>query len=717
MTRSSALRRLFPGERLIWQVAGGVFAVLGIVLLVALAQPRELFTGSNSIAGRDQVAPATSTQAACVRDVRIPAQTGRIRLIIDAATATLPAIDITARLAGGGTLHGRAPGGAKNVTRRVDVPLDRATAAGGSATATRFCVRPVRGSIFVWGRGQLDNSSKPIEVGKQRLNARVALWFLPRAHERKPILAQLGAMFERASMFRPGFVGPWTFWLLLFGVMPALMYAGIRLLATAGPSMRRLPLRVFVLAFALAASWALVTPAFESPDESEHMAAVQYFGETGKAVQASQTATAPWSTEEAWAIDQTYELSTIERADAKAPWDPFYEQRWAKTAAKSLPRDDGGGFHPATSVHTPAYYALLTPAYLAARSGSTFTQLLAMRLTSALMGALTAMLAMLIVAELLPGRRQLAVAAGLLVAFLPQFGFISGAVNNDNGVNLGAALCIYLVLRVLRRGLTVGVAIGLGAALVATPLLKGTGYELYPPAALALVALVARRHGRRDLVALAVLALSFAVCFEAWDLAKGAFDRTAFATPGGTTPGSFAATDNLRSYAVWLWQVLVPIRLPFMRDFTLVHWPFFNIYVQRGFGGFGWYAIFFPNWVYVVIVGVMAAVLGGATRLLWSERASYVRSHLPEILFLASIPIVVLCAVEAAYFTLAIPVDGTAEQGRYAFPAITALAAIVIAGCLGLGRKRAVPVATALVAGLAVMTLAGQWLTLATFYT
>ena len=43
----------------------------------------------------------------------------------------------------------------------------------------------------------------------------------------------------------------------------------------------------------------------------------------------------------------------------------------------------------------------------------------------------------------------------------------------------------------------------------------------------------------------------------------------------------------------------VPFKLPFMRDFTVVHWPFFNIYVERGFAGFGWYAIFFPNWVYV----------------------------------------------------------------------------------------------------------------------
>jgi hypothetical protein len=62
-------------------------------------------------------------------------------------------------------------------------------------------------------------------------------------------------------------------------------------------------------------------------------------------------------------------------------------------------------------------------------------------------------------------------------------------------------------------------------------------------------------------------------------------------------------------------------------------------------------------------------------------------------------------------------VDGTSEQGRYAFPAIAAVAAIVIAGCLGLGgRRRAGALAAALVGGLAVMTVAGQFLTLSTFY-
>ena len=84
---------------------------------------------------------------------------------------------------------------------------------------------------------------------------------------------------------------------------------------------------------------------------------------------------------------------------------------------------------------------------------------------------------------------------------------------------------------------------------------------------------------------------------------RESFDRTQFTTPGGSTPGvGFGARDHPQAYLVWLWQVLVPVKLWFMQDFTVVKWPFYNIYVERGFGSYGWYAIQFPAWVYITVV-------------------------------------------------------------------------------------------------------------------
>lgn len=719
--------RLFPGDRRVWLTSAGVVAVLGAVLLVALLTPREYFLGSNSVAARDYVAPALAGQPLCVDRIRVPNGTGRVRFGIDTQANPRPALTGSLKLDDGTLINTSAPASTVTGFHRVDMQLSEPVPARGGKDY-RFadiCLHPATGQVFVWGRTQLGMSDKPIRVGKkQSFPSRIALWFLPAAHQKRTILRQLPVIFERASLFRPGPVGPWTFWVLMFLVMPLLGYAGLRTIANADAAPRGripLPLKVAAIAFCLAATWALITPTFESPDESEHFAAVQYFAETGKAVDAVQGKRGPWSTQEAVAIDATRELTTIERPEAKMPWLTSYQGAYYarnRNRGVPLPRDDGGGFHPATSSWTPVFYALNAPAYLLVQGKSVFVQLVAMRLTSALLGALTAMLGMLVVLELLPGRRALAAAAGLLIAFLPQFGFISGAVNNDNGVNLGAALIVYLLIRALRRGWTVPVAGTLGLALVVTPLFKGTGYELYPPAIIALVAIALRRHGRRDLAMLALAALSFVVFFEAWNHLRTTFDRPTFATPGGGTPGaSLGARQHIKAYLVWLWQVMVPFKLWFMQDFTIVHWPFFNIYVMRGFAGFGWYAIFFPKWIYGIVVLVMGLMLAGGITLLWRERAGALRRYLPEILFLASVPVVVVSAVEAAYFTLNIPTDGVAEQGRYAFPAITAVAAIAIAGCLGLGgRRRAVPVAAALVAGLAMMTLAGQFLTLSTFY-
>src|SRR6202022_461155 len=133
------------------------------------------------------------------------------------------------------------------------------------------------------------------------------------------------------------------------------------------------------------------------------------------------------------------------------------------------------------------YYGAVAPAYaLAGRS--TFSQLALMRLASGLIGALTVLFTFMLARELAPRRPWLAVLAGLLVAYQPMYGFISGAVNNDVGVNAAAAAFELLLILMVRRGLTMRLAVLAGALLVALPIIKGTAYSLYPVAGVALVA-------------------------------------------------------------------------------------------------------------------------------------------------------------------------------------------------------------------------------------
>jgi hypothetical protein len=89
-----------------------------------------------------------------------------------------------------------------------------------------------------------------------------------------------------------------------------------------------------------------------------------------------------------------------------------------------------------------------------------------------------------------------------------------------------------------------------------------------------------------------------------------------------------------------------------------------------------------------------------------------------ETAVIALFPVCVLVAVEAAFFT---PDGGgrtvVAEQGRYIFPAIAALAAIAVAGTYGLGRRWHVPLATVLVLAMIGLSYASQLLTLDRFFT
>ncbi len=145
-------------------------------------------------------------------------------------------------------------------------------------------------------------------------------------------------------------------------------------------------------------------------------------------------------------------LTDHQVGDTRLPWLSSQERYYEAQVAKLHPRASDGGGNETAATHGPIYYAALAPAYVIA-SSSPFSQLTLMRLTSALIGALTVLFTFLLVRELAPGRPWLAVLAALLVAFQPMYGFISGAVNNDVGVNAGAAALELLLIRMLRRGL------------------------------------------------------------------------------------------------------------------------------------------------------------------------------------------------------------------------------------------------------------------------
>ena len=407
--------------------------------------------------------------------------------------------------------------------------------------------------------------------------------------------------------------------------------------------------------------------------------------------------------------------------DARPPWLSQDERRYRALARSLRPNaSDGGGSETAAS-HGPVYYGVLAPAYLLAGS-SPFSQLTLMRLTSALIGALVVLFTYLIGRELAPRRPWLAVIAALLVAYQPMYGFISGSVNNDVGINAVAAAVELLLQRILRRGLTTPTAAATGGLLLLIPAVKGTGMSLYPVAAAVLLVALWReraraggtRAGARALLALAGGALAV------WGLsvALRAGLRPTPSSPAGSLTANASAVSgavhNIPDFASYVWQSFLP-RLPFMvRHFASSPYPAFGIFVERGWATFGWYTVLFPYWLYLVLAALMIAALALGALALRCERG-WARAHRAELFALAATPVAVIVGFEAAYYSPHLA-SAFGEAGRYTFPAIGPLALLCVGALHAFGRRRVLPAGIALVVALIALSYASQLLTLTSFY-
>jgi hypothetical protein len=576
--------------------------------------------------------------------------------------------------------------------------------------------------VVEWGGTPLTKppASAPPAAGGQPLPARIAVWYLPRAGARHNYLQAAGSILARASLFRPGFIGPWLYVLIFLVVAPALALASVRCLAVAvaGPvSSRRLLGWLYAIAVLNFFCWAVITPPFQAPDEVDHFAYTQALVERGEAPSRNPASSLQrWSSSEALALDEMSFITDHQVGDTKPPWNEAQQDHYLLQLARVRPRASNGGGNETAATHGALYYAAVAPGYLLA-SNSPLDQLTLMRLFSALIGALTVLFAFLLARELAPGRPWLAVLAALLVAYEPMYGFISGSVNNDAGVNAGAAALELLLILMVRRGLTVRLAIAAGALLVALPIVKGTAYSLYPVVGLALLATLWRHHRRADIMGLGVFALAALAVRELSVHLAGIFRTSEGAAVAQASSPSGAIHEVFMhpfGYVAYLWEVFLP-RLSFMAPhFETPGIPAFTIFVERGWAAFGWYDVLFPPWVYTAILVAMLGVpvLGFfAARREWS----FVRRNAIEVALVVLMALAVVAGFEAAFYT-----TGTrpviAEFGRYAFPAIAPLAVLVVGSLHAFGRRRIVFAGGGLLVAMLGLTYASQLLTLTTFY-
>jgi hypothetical protein len=720
------LAAVFAGDRRVWRVAA--ISAVPLVLLCGYycVHPRFYLTGSDSVEDLSYPLSAWAQAPVCVPDLELPAQTAFVRMRVTTPTRERPVLYLVLRV-GTRTIASKLPPlqTAANRISNVDFQIPQ-TPDRPAASPASLCVSSA--GPLEWGGTRLPQpgASPPTLDGAPQA-ARLAIWYLPHAGARQSYLQRSGAILDRAALFRPGIVGAWTYAAILFLLLPAIALLAVRCLALALAGRgRRLAAWLFAIAAVNTCCWALITPAFQGPDEVDHFAYVQSLVERGEGSSNDPFSPLPrWSTSERLALEGVSFLTDHQVGDSLPPWLPGRQRAYRKDVAALHPRLDDGGGYTTSAAHGPLYYLALAPAYLASRHASVFSQVTLMRLTSALIGSLVVMFTFLLARELAPRRPWLAVLAALLVAYEPMYGFVSGIVNNDVGVNAAAAALELLLIRMLRRGITIPWGALTGMVLIALPIVKGTGLSLYPVAGLVFAATLWRHHSRADARGWIALVLGAVLVAEISAHVLSNLQPVAAATGTATISSNASAVTealhHIPSFLSYLWQALLP-RLGFMTrhfplpraGFPLFTDPGFTIFVERGWAAFGWYDVFFPQWVYKLIFLAMiaTAALGG-----WAafREWGWLRRHWLEVLVLLSMPIAVTVGFEAAYYTPQ-PRVLIAEFGRYAFPAIGPIALLVVGALHAFGRRRMVPVASGLLVAMIALSYASQLLTLTSFY-
>ena len=272
-----------------------------------------------------------------------------------------------------------------------------------------------------------------------------------------------------------------------------------------------------------------------------------------------------------------------------------------------------------------------------------------------------------------------------VVAFTPQFLFISSVANNDSAAAALSTAALWAIARTVNRGatvrrcLTTGVLIGLAA------LTKTSCLLLAAPAALGLI-LACRQRGRKipHIVGrLTLIALAALLVGGWWYLRNAILYHDPLAL--------YAHVDT-----PWGRAAPAPIA-KILDELPLLYRSFW--------GGFGWGHVEFPTWVYLALTAILAASLLGWGRML--KRRSLSGSG---PLFGLSLAWWLLVFVALLQWMRQV----WAPHGRLLFPAIGAGALLIVGGWKALSQSRATSSvfrpSSFFLTGMAILSLVTPWL-------
>ncbi len=465
-------------------------------------------------------------------------------------------------------------------------------------------------------------------------------------------------------------------------------------------------------------AWSLIVPPFEVPDENAHYAYVQQVAERGT-VPRHVLPEGMLSPAQDRMLGAVLFYQIVGESQNPAPMSELQQRGVEKSERERLTSRGSGDALSATN-NPPLYYVLEAVPYKLASSGSVLDRLAAMRVLSALMGAVTVLLIYMFLMELLPARRWAWTAGALVAAFQPLFGFMSGGVNSDDLIYLACAGVLWALARTFRRGLTPANGILVGGFLGAGLVTKFTMLGFIPAVALGLL-LALRRAWSADrgralrgaawavgLVAAPVL-LYFALNHLVWKRGAipGGIGSVAAAPGAGTT---FSSREELSH----IWQLFLP---PIGMRHQFSYLPLWKTWFKGFFGRFGWLDYKFPYRFYLgALVVSIAVILAAGAEIFRCRRAFARRFGEFAIYTLMVVGLCVEVGVQSYREMIQTAGIGQFEQARYLLPLIGLYAAIA-ALAVRFGGRRWGPALGALLVVLAIgHDLYAQLITISRFY-
>lgn len=433
---------------------------------------------------------------------------------------------------------------------------------------------------------------------------------------------------------------------------------------------------LLALFVALAGIYSVITPAFETPDEIWHFAFIQHVA-TGQGLPVAEA-----NSQALWRQQGTQAPGYYLIAAALTAWIdqsdfPTVYARANPHAAIGLPDAPANRnyqIHPADE--SWPWRGSLLALHLA-------------RFFSVTLGALT-LYAGYRAARLVVDARAALVGIAVL-AFTPQFLFISAAASNDNAVNAAAALVLWQVV-----------------ALIAQP-----PDALTRPRRFALLGLLLGFAALSKLSALGLVGVAgLAVLYLAWQARDARILLQAMVwigLPAAALAGWWYAR-NLLLYGdllAWnLWEANILLRVT-PADWRTIVGELGSLF-RSYWGLFGWLNVAYPRPVYDFFAAVTLLIGGGLV--VQAGRGLCLRRPGPRRL------IVVLLLVWLAVLTISwlrFMVVAPAAQGRYFFPAAPTL---IWLAATGLAAWRTWRVDLAAVAALALLSLATPFWIIAPAY-